>query len=165
MPYVRSGGVSIYYEVEGSGFPVLLHAGIARGGSVWRDAGYVEGLGEYQCILLDQRGRGRSDKPRTRLEHHPDRYAADVIAVLDEIGLPQTAFFGQSAGAWVSAYLTARHPDRVAALILANELPPPEQVLAPGAREPPGRRTKVGSLLARDKQHRTERQGGDGGEL
>lgn len=118
MPYVTSpDGIRIYYEVEGDGFPLVLHTGGAGDMLMWRAAGYTAGLRGYRLILMDHRGHGRSDKPRDVEAHRMARYVADVVVMLDAMGLDRAGFWGYSAGMRVGCALAAAHPDRVAALI------------------------------------------------
>lgn len=118
MPYTTSAdGIHIYYEVEGDGFPIVLHTGGAGDLLMWRAAGYTAGLRGYRLILMDHRGHGRSDKPRDIEAHRMERYVADVIAVLDAAGIDRAAFWGYSAGMRVGYAVAAAHPDRLAALI------------------------------------------------
>src|SRR3954447_26749762 len=73
MPYASNDGVRIYYEREGSGPPLVLHHGFTRSLEGWRDNGYADVLNtEYELILMDARGHGRSDKP-----HDPAAYAPE----------------------------------------------------------------------------------------
>jgi pimeloyl-ACP methyl ester carboxylesterase len=75
MPYATHDGVRIYYETEGSGPPLLLHAGLSMSLNDWRDFGYVNALrDDYRLILLDPRGHGQSDKP-----HDPIAYAYNLL--------------------------------------------------------------------------------------
>jgi aminoacrylate hydrolase len=66
MPFSSNGNVKIYYEIEGSenGPPIILHTGGAGDMNMWRYAGYVKALTGFSLILVDHRGRGRSDKPQ-----------------------------------------------------------------------------------------------------
>ena len=88
MPYVNNQGVRIHYQVQGSGPPLIVHHGILVGLDDWYEFGYVEGLeDDYQLVLIDARGHGASDKP-----HDPQMYSmalrvADVVAVLDDLGI------------------------------------------------------------------------------
>ena len=45
MPFVERDGVCIHYEVVGAGPPVVLLHGAAGDSTMWRHAGYVDGLG------------------------------------------------------------------------------------------------------------------------
>jgi pimeloyl-ACP methyl ester carboxylesterase len=118
MPYATSpDGTRVYYEVEGDGFPIVLHTGAGGDLLMWRAAGYTAGLGSHRLILMDHRGHGRSDRPRDVEAHRMERYVADVNAVLDAAGVVRAAFWGYSDGARVGYALAAARPDRVAALI------------------------------------------------
>ncbi len=117
MPYVESANVPIYYEVMGDGFPVVLHTGGGGDGTMWEQGGYVAGLDGFQRILLDHRGHGRSGKPADLEAHRKECYVADVIAVLDVLGIERAAFWGYSGGAAVGYALAAMHPERIAAFV------------------------------------------------
>jgi len=57
-------GVRIHYEIEGDGPPLVLQHGLLSSLESWRQRGYVERFApKYQCILVDSRGHGESDKP------------------------------------------------------------------------------------------------------
>jgi pimeloyl-ACP methyl ester carboxylesterase len=120
MPFVDSAGIPIYYEVVGDGFPLILQTGGGGDGSMWRDGGYLDGLTQFRCILLDHRGHGKSGKPREVTAHTVDRYAADALAVLDALQIERAAFWGYSAGAWTGFQLAAAAPDRIAAVIASG---------------------------------------------
>ena len=117
MPTVVSSGVQIHYEVEGDGPPLILHTGGGGDLRMWRLAGYTEGLSGHRLILMDHRGRGRSDHPTQIADHDIDRYVEDVLAVADDSGSERFSFFGYSAGAAVGYRLAAKHPERVLSLI------------------------------------------------
>jgi len=119
MPYVTRDGVSIYFECVGTGYPLVLHTGGGGDGRMWQQAGYVDALsGDFQCILMDHRGHGRSGKPTEVKSHEMEEYAADVVAIMDAVGVSRAAFWGYSAGNPVGLCLAAAHPARVAGLVL-----------------------------------------------
>jgi pimeloyl-ACP methyl ester carboxylesterase len=117
MATVDRSGVTIHYEVEGTGPPLVLHTGGGGDLEMWRLAGYPQGLAGRQLILIDHRGHGRSDRPRDLAQHRIDEYVDDVVAVADAAGAERFGFFGYSAGATIGYRLAARHADRVDALI------------------------------------------------
>src|SRR5436190_1642817 len=82
MPYATGSGVRIHYEVEGSGPPLVLHAGFVGTLADWHDFGYVDALKkENTLVLLDPRGQGESDKPHEAAAYTADQRVADVLAV------------------------------------------------------------------------------------
>lgn len=116
MPYVSRAGVRLYYDVAGSGPVVLLHTGGGGDGRMWQLAGYPAALAGYRIVLMDHRGHGRSDGPAGLSAHRMSEYVADVIAVLDDVGVGRAALVGYSFGAAVAYAVASRHPDRVGAV-------------------------------------------------
>lgn len=124
MPYTNNKGCRIYYEVEGSGSPIVLQHSFTSSLERWRECGYVDALKNDNClILIDARGHGRSDKP-----HSPDDYAwhlrvGDVLAVIDELGLSQVNFWGYSMGGVYGFNLASLAPERLTSLIVGGAHP------------------------------------------
>ena len=126
MAYFNSGDVSIYYEVHGEGFPVLL---IAPGGmrstiELWQDGPFnpVETLAEdFQVIAMDQRNAGRSTAPVSGSDGW-STYTADQIGLLDHLGIDKAHLMGACIGGpYVLGFIQAA-PDRVAAAILQQSI-------------------------------------------
>ncbi len=99
-------GVSLAYDVWGSGPPVvLLHGFAADSETNWARPGIVETLVEAgrHVVTLDARGHGHSDKP-----YQPEAYAngamvKDVQALLDHLRLNEVDVCGYSMGAMTAA--------------------------------------------------------------
>ena len=120
MPYATNpdDGVRIYYEVEGSGPPLFLHTGMTGAARNWRDIGYVDALRDrFMLVMHDPRGHGASDKPDDPELCRIERFADDVVAVLDDLGIEKTHYFGYSMGARAGWFLAHRHPDRLISMI------------------------------------------------
>src|SRR6188472_3402750 len=97
MPYTTNNGVRLYYELIGSGAPLLLHPGFVCSGEDWIEAGYVAALKDrYRVILFDPRGQGRSDKPHDPADYQRHHRVDDVLAVLDATGINRAHFWGYS---------------------------------------------------------------------
>ncbi len=91
MPYVDSNGIKIHYEERGSGDPLLLIMGITAPGSVWEDhAAYWEE--HFRCILVDNRGVGRSDKPES--PYTMAQMADDYAGLMDALDIPKARVVG-----------------------------------------------------------------------
>jgi pimeloyl-ACP methyl ester carboxylesterase len=124
MPYANNQGVRIYYEVEGQGPPLVLAHGGTEGLSVWRGPGYVEALkNDFQLILFDFRGCGRSDKPREASAFDRKLMDNDVLAILDNLGIAKAHYFGYSGGAMTGWLLAARHAERFHSFIIGGMSP------------------------------------------
>jgi pimeloyl-ACP methyl ester carboxylesterase len=115
MPQVEVDGLTINYDVQGEGEPLLLipylsadHACFA-----FQLAAYSE---HFSCISLDLPGSGESDKPAG--PYSTERYADQVAAFLGAIGIERAHVAGVSLGAAVAIHLAARHPARVRSLSL-----------------------------------------------
>jgi 3-oxoadipate enol-lactonase len=115
------GGVLAADDSGGDGPPlVLLHAG-------WTDrsswAGVASRLaGQYRIISYDARGYGASPPPQA-----PFSQLGDLVAMLDQVGVPKAALVGHSGGGGTALGLAVNHPERVSALVL----------LAPGVPDYP----------------------------
>ncbi|MDJ0687497.1 MAG: alpha/beta hydrolase [Xenococcaceae cyanobacterium MO_188.B32] len=111
MPYVKSDGVNIYYETYGTGSPALvfLHS-FTQSSYAW--VYQIFDLSrDYQCVLLDNRGHGRSDKPQQG--YGMAQMAKDAVAVLDELGLDKVILVGNSLGGMIGVQFCVDYPERV----------------------------------------------------
>lgn len=116
---VSPDGVRLHYDVEGSGPPLVLHLGAGADSDLWRAAGYIEPLASsYTCVLFDHRGHGESDHPASVEANHIDRYADDVVALVEHLGHPSVSFFGWSNAVAVGLRAAQAHPELFDALVL-----------------------------------------------
>jgi pimeloyl-ACP methyl ester carboxylesterase len=114
MPYVNSNGIKIHYEERGSGDPLLLIMGITAPGSAWEDhAAYWEE--HFRCILVDNRGVGRSDKPEP--PYTMAQMADDYAGLLDTLDISQARVVGVSMGSPIAQQLALRHPEKVSCMV------------------------------------------------
>lgn len=121
MPLVDCrGGVRIHYEVHGSDGPfVVLIQGLGLSSRFWFDVPERlarAGHGPYRVITLDNRGAGRSGRPRGLL--HMRHLADDVRDVLDAAGADAAYVVGISLGGMIAQHVALEHPDRVRGLAL-----------------------------------------------
>jgi 3-oxoadipate enol-lactonase len=114
--YAEVNGTRLYYQVEGSGHPLVLIHGWPMSARMWDDQARV--LSQYyRVIRYDRRGFGRSPgRPwhEGSAEHDP----ADLAALLRYLGVSRTYVLGHSQGGSVAIAFTLEHPDQVDALIL-----------------------------------------------
>jgi pimeloyl-ACP methyl ester carboxylesterase len=124
MPYVNNNGIRIHFEIEGSGPPLVLQHGSLGRGEDWKSFGYVEILKRNsQLILIDARGHGASDKPHDPAAYDAALRVSDVTAVLDELYISRTDYFGYSMGGWIGFALAKYAPERCRALIMGGAHP------------------------------------------
>ena len=85
MPKIDRDGVKIYYEVHGSGPPLLLTHGYSSTSAMWQ--GQIEALSKHhKLVLWDMRGHGQSDYPADPAAYSEALTVADMAALLDEVG-------------------------------------------------------------------------------
>lgn len=120
MAYAEINGARLWYEVRGEGEPLLLHHGYTASRVNWMPV--AERLqARYQIILMECRGTGQS-------EHTPEgytleQYAADVVGMLDHLGLEKVSFAGHSMGGGIGYLLALEHRARLERLILMAPIP------------------------------------------
>src|SRR5580658_6333346 len=109
-----SDGVRIHWMEAGEGTPVvLLHGYTSCCDAGWFVNGVAQELArDHRVIGIDARGHGRSEKPHDPAKYDGDRMPADVIEVLDHLGVAKAHFHGYSMGGGIVAHLLARHPGR-----------------------------------------------------
>jgi 3-oxoadipate enol-lactonase len=106
--------VRLYYEVTGSGKPVVfLHPGIADS-RVWAPQ-WASFAGSYRLLRCDLPGFGR-----TPLDGPVVRYGQDVVDVLEELEISGAALVGCSLGGRVALEIAIARPDLVGALVLVG---------------------------------------------
>ena len=116
MPMMPSNGINLWYEIKGSGHPLLLIGGLGYGAWQWK--WLVPELSPYyQVITFDNRGSGQSDKPAG--PYTTPMMAADTIGLLDGLGHKSAYIMGISLGGFVAQHVAIERPDLVSKLILA----------------------------------------------
>jgi len=103
--------------------PVLCIHGLTRNSKDFEDVAPAIAAAGRRVLVLDVRGRGRSDRDPVPTNYHPGTYAADVIALMDALGIARAAFVGTSMGGLITMTLALIAPDRVAAGLL-NDVGP-----------------------------------------
>lgn len=117
MPTADVNGISIYYELHGDGYPLLLIGGLGTDVTVLAYA--IERLARrYRVIALDNRGVGRSGMPDA--PYTIDLMAADVVALMDRLAIPKAHVMGVSMGGRIALEVAMTHPERVDGLVLVS---------------------------------------------
>lgn len=123
VEYFHSGNVKLAYRVEGFGAPIVLVHGFASTHAVnWIEPGWVDLLVKAgrQVVMFDLRGHGKSDNLHDVAAYDRGLMAADILALLDHLGLGQADIMGYSLGAMLTLRFAMDHPDRCRSVVLAG---------------------------------------------
>lgn len=119
MKFARVNGIVLHYELDGAEDlpPLVFSNSLGTELRIWD--GVVERLaGRYRMLRYDKRGHGLSEVPPgpySMVDH-----VEDLTALLDHLGIGRTAIVGLSVGGIIAQGLAARHPERLAALVLCD---------------------------------------------
>lgn len=110
-------GMTVAYSDQGKGSPLVFIHAFPLSKIMWQPQ--VDALEDfYRVITIDLRGHGESD---TVLWNDTlDNYAADVIDLLDDLGISQAIFIGLSMGGYVLFSIYRNYANRVKAMVLAD---------------------------------------------
>ena len=130
--YLTTSGAEIYYEQYGSGTPLLILHGNSQSLAVFYPF-LRTFLPDFQVILMDSRGHGRS-----RLSVHTalhgfstEDMADDVIALLNHLHLSSVHLLGFSDGANIGLEIACKYPERLKTLICISANASPDGLLTP----------------------------------
>lgn len=115
MPFIRSGDIQLWYETFGEGEPLVMIMGLGGVIQAW-SLQIAEFAKQYRLICMDNRGAGRSDKPKG--PYAIEAFAEDLATVLDDAGVESAHVLGVSMGGLIAQEFYHRHPRRVRSLIL-----------------------------------------------
>jgi pimeloyl-ACP methyl ester carboxylesterase len=119
--FVIVHGVNLHYAEAGSGELVILLHGWPQHWYEWRHQ-IGELAASYRVICPDFRGFGWSDAPPSAYDK--EQLAADIVGLLDALGIEQCRLLTHDWGAWVGYLICLRYPGRVQRHV-ALSVPPP----------------------------------------
>lgn len=99
---------------------LFLHGGSAH--AHWFDAVVEPLAGRFHLLSLDQRGHGESQWPAPPA-YATENFAADILAVLDALGVDRVVLVGHSMGGHNSMAFAAWHPARVRGVVIVDSRP------------------------------------------
>lgn len=120
-----SDGLKLHYrDYEGPRDrpPILCLPGLTRNA---RDFEPVADrlAGEWRVLAVEFRGRGQSQHDPNPANYVPHTYAADVLKLLDQLGIADAVFFGTSLGGIVTMLMSTTDPERIAGALI-NDIGP-----------------------------------------
>lgn len=117
MPKIKANDIQIYYEIHGSGHPLLLISGVGYGLWFWHKV-VPELAKDFQVITFDNRGAGQTDKPGGY--YSVPMMAADTAGLLDALNIREAYVMGHSLGGFIAQELVVSRPELVSKLVLAS---------------------------------------------
>lgn len=119
--FTTSDGLSLYYEDEGHGAPVLCLAGLTRNSADFRFL--TPHLTGNRVICMDYRGRGQSDRAPDFMSYNILGEGQDAVELMDHLGLARVTVIGTSRGGLIAMALAHGHPQRLSGVVL-NDIGP-----------------------------------------
>jgi pimeloyl-ACP methyl ester carboxylesterase len=110
-------GVQVYFEVHGSGEPLLLLHGFSGSSQDWSPS-RTEWGDQFQLVLPDLRGHGRSSILAKPFRH--DEAATDLLELLDRLQISTFKGVGVSGGGNILLHMAIRQLERVKAMVLVS---------------------------------------------
>jgi len=120
MPTVKANNITINYDQQGTGEPLILIPYLAADYACYafQVAEYAK---HFTCFSIDLRGTGQSDKPDG--VYSTELFADDVAAFMQALGIPKAHISGLSLGAATGLWLAAKYPEKVTSLSLHSGWP------------------------------------------
>lgn len=120
MPKLELPDITLHYEDQGQGHPVILIAGMLSDSASWGPL--VDPLAKcYRVIRPDNRTTGRTTP--TLASTSPQQNAKDILALMDHLELSQAHIIGHSMGGYIAAEFAAMSPQRISSLTLLCSAP------------------------------------------
>lgn len=116
--YALVNGLKMYYEVHGSGEPVvLLHGAFMMITNNWN--GWIEELAKTRKVIaIEMQGHGRTEDIARAMSS--ENLADDVAALLGHLKIPRADLIGYSMGGGVAMQCAVRHPDKVRKVVVIS---------------------------------------------
>ena len=126
--FVESGGIRIHYLDHPGGEPALvLLPGLSATAPIFEDLIGAGLTPRFRAVAVDLRGRGQSDGPPAGFDpaspaagYTMAEHAADVVRLLDALGLRRAVLVGHSFGGMLAFYLAAHHPQRIPRIVVLD---------------------------------------------
>lgn len=117
MAIAKLDQVSLYYEVEGQGKPLVLVSGFSADHTTWRLVAPLLAK-HFKVITFDNRGAGQSTVPEG--EYEIGELAQDVALLCRELKIDKANFIGNSMGGYIVQTLAHQYPNLVEKVIISN---------------------------------------------
>ncbi|MFZ2095873.1 MAG: alpha/beta hydrolase [Anaerolineales bacterium] len=117
MPKIQTNGINTYYEIHGTGEPLVFIGGLGADIFLWFRQ-VPELSKQFQVITFDTRGAGESDKPEQ--PYTIRMFADDTAGLLNALKIEKASIVGASLGGLIAQQFTLAYPQMVTHLVLAS---------------------------------------------
>ncbi|MFT5574749.1 MAG: pimeloyl-ACP methyl ester carboxylesterase [Bermanella sp.] len=115
--HAQINGIQMHYVEQGEGLPVVLCHGFPHLWFSWHRQIPALAAAGYRVIAPDMRGMGQTEAPADASAYGVDSVTADLLGLLDYLGIDRAVFAGLDFGAFAIYDLAHLHPERVVAVI------------------------------------------------
>lgn len=117
MPKIKVDDISINFELDGDGLPVVFINGLTMTATGW--AYQIGPFSEkYKALRYDCRGQGESDKPGE--PYTQQMHAEDLSGLMNELGIEKAHIIGLSNGGMIAQHFALMFPEKTGALVLVD---------------------------------------------
>lgn len=120
MPTLQVRDVKLYYEIAGSGVPLLLLHGLGSSTEDWALQTPVFAQ-QVQVVTVDVRGHGRSAKPPG--PYSISQFAADIAAFMESLEIAPAHVLGLSMGGMIAFQMAVDYADLLRSMVIVNSYP------------------------------------------
>jgi proline iminopeptidase len=116
----------LWYRLAGkaTGTPIVfLHGGPGEGSQVFQAYGGPELEKSWRVVYLDQRGAGRSERPKDKSSYSINIMVDDIERLRKQLGTPRIVLLGHSFGTQLATEYAVKYPSRVQAVVLVAATP------------------------------------------
>ncbi|MCD4767812.1 MAG: alpha/beta hydrolase [Methanosarcinales archaeon] len=114
---MKVNDIELFYEVRGEDEPIIFSHGWMCDCSVWNSQ--IEFFAEkYKVVAYDQRGHGRSDKPKG--DYSVQTLSNDMHSLIQKLDIEKVTLVGHSMGGMAALVFALDHPDKVSKLVLVG---------------------------------------------
>lgn len=116
MPTINANNISLYYQIKGSGHPIILISGLnGDHQSVWPQSLVDRLARDFQVIQFDNRGTGQSDQPD--IPYSIEMMADDIAGLMQALQLEKAHLVGYSMGGQIAAQFAEKYPEKINKMI------------------------------------------------
>lgn len=144
--FIKINGVNLYYEIYGTGEPILLIHGNSTGIKGWAPQ-IAHFSKKYQVIAVDCRGRGNSELGKDSLTYI--QQANDLSVLIKELKLKDVTIIGKSDGGIIGLLMAIYYPEGLKQLVSHSANAEPDGLYAQSVKEIHDKRVEAETMLAK----------------